>query len=240
MPANSGEEKCYLDRNKALRFEESGKVDHTAEFTIFGQIIQHQKGKFENWKRNDAEAKAFYVVFNNEKGWDWGGLFRDTLTNLVAEVEKSVLPILKKTTNHIKNHGIMRDCFILDETSETPTHERMFKFLGVLLGYCFRSKACLPWKLVPLIWKQIIDVKPNEEDVYAIDAYTFQTFKSLRENAKKFESQEEFEAIVSQNFVYNSSGKEIPLCEGGEEKMVNQSNLEEFIELTCDKIFNQT
>lgn len=31
-----GEQRKVINRNDALRFEESGKVDHTGEFTVFG------------------------------------------------------------------------------------------------------------------------------------------------------------------------------------------------------------
>lgn len=35
LPTGS-EKRFEINRNEALRFEESGKVDHTGEFTIFG------------------------------------------------------------------------------------------------------------------------------------------------------------------------------------------------------------
>lgn len=41
-----------IDRNKALRFEESGKVDHTGENTIFGQVFTQHNGKYDCWKQN--------------------------------------------------------------------------------------------------------------------------------------------------------------------------------------------
>jgi hypothetical protein len=62
-------------------------------------------------------------------------------------------------------------------------------------------------------------------------------FQGLRKNAKKIKSQSEFETIVDQNFTYQENGKEVPLCEGGKDKMVNQSNMEEFISLICEKRF---
>lgn len=138
--------------------------------------------------------------------------------------------------NQIKNHGLDRDCFIINEDCHTPTHQQMFKFLGVLFGHCFRSKSCMPFKLAPAVWKTILELKPLEDDLNSIDSYTWQTFKSLRKNAKKYKSEEEFEAIVCQNFTFGND--EVPLCDNGKERMVNQSNLEEFIKLTCNHIFN--
>lgn len=108
-------------------------------------------------------------------------------------MDAGVVPLFKKTTNSLKNHGNDRDCFIINDDCVTPTHQQMFKFLGVLIGHCFRSKSCMPFKLVPMIWKQLCDAKPNEDDLNSIDTYTWQTFKSLRKNAKKYASHEEFE-----------------------------------------------
>lgn len=82
----------------------------------------------------------------------------------------------------------------------------------------------------------MLGIQPDEDDLNSIDTYTWQTFKTLRKNAKKIKSQEEFEAIVCQNFTFGID--EVPLCEDGANRMVNQTNLEEFIKLTCDHIFN--
>jgi hypothetical protein len=61
----------------------------------------------------------------------------------------------------------------------------MLKFLGVLIGYAFRSKSCLPFNLAPVFWKQLVGAKLEEEDLNSVDSYTWQMFQSLRKNAKK-------------------------------------------------------
>lgn len=54
LPEGSSES-VHIDRNDALRFEESGKVDHTGEYTIFGQIFQQLAGNYELWKHNSVD-----------------------------------------------------------------------------------------------------------------------------------------------------------------------------------------
>jgi len=39
-----------IDRHKAKRFEESGQVDHTGEFSEFGQIFKAMNGDYKCWK----------------------------------------------------------------------------------------------------------------------------------------------------------------------------------------------
>lgn len=180
------------------------------------------------------------MQFLNEDSIDAGGPYRETLVAFCEEMEAGHVPLWKKTTNALKNHGINRDCFVINNEMITPTQQQMFKFMGALIGYAFRSKSCMPFKLVPSFWKQLCDAPVEEEDLHSIDAYTWQTFKELRKNAKKYKTDEEFEMILDQKFVYTNHGVEIPLCPGGEEKLVNPSNLEEFIKLTYEHIFAES
>lgn len=41
-----------IDRHKAKKFEESGKIDHTGEHSVFGQIFTQLKGDYSCWKQN--------------------------------------------------------------------------------------------------------------------------------------------------------------------------------------------
>jgi len=186
---------------------------------------------------NSVDDQAMSVDFNGEASIDAGGPYRETLTNFVREMECGVLPLIIKTTNNKTNHGDNRDCFVVNPTSVTPTHQQLFKFMGVLIAYAFRSKSCLPFNLAPVFWKQIMGDRLVENDLKSIDTYMWQMFQDLRKNAKKIKSESEFEAIVDQNFTYQENGKEMPLCEGGLVKKVNQSNMEEFISLVCEKRF---
>lgn len=56
----------------------------------------------------------------------------------------------------------------------------MFKFLGVLIGYAFRSKSCLPFNLPPLFWKTLCSEPCEEADLNSVDTYTYQTLTDLR------------------------------------------------------------
>lgn len=60
------------------------------------------------------------------------------------------------------------------------------------------------------------------DDLKTIDTYTWQLLISMRKNAKKIQSDAEFEAIVDQNFVVNMNGKDVELCENGRDRMVNK------------------
>lgn len=106
-----------ISRNDALRFSETGKVDHTGEHSIFGQIFQLLKlspGKFDCFKQNSIDSQALHVDFEGESSIDAGGPYRETLTNIAIEFESGVLPLMIKSPNNRNNHGDNRECFVVN------------------------------------------------------------------------------------------------------------------------------
>jgi hypothetical protein len=169
-------QEIQIKRNKALRFRESGECDHKGEHTIFGQIFKKyvkDNNWLECWKQNQPDNQVFRAYFAGEGAIDAGGPFRDTLSNLVEELESDSLPLLIKTTNNRNDHGNSRDCFTLNPTSITPTHQQMFNFLGVLIGYTIRSQSVMNWHFPPLIWKLILGDPVDYRDLREIDTYSF-------------------------------------------------------------------
>ena len=84
---------------------------------------------------------------------------------------KPVLPLLSKTQNNKTNHGENRNDFDVNKNSTAPTHQKMFKFLGILIGFAFRSKSCLALDLTPAFWKNLIGETPTESDLKSCDTY---------------------------------------------------------------------
>lgn len=150
-------ERMDISRLKASTYRDTGKVDHTGEFTLFGQMFTKcmEKTALTNcFRMNTVEDKAFKFYFEGENSDDWGGPFREVLTNIVQdELESDVLPLLLKTPNNRNNFGENRDCYLPNSSSNTPTYESMFKFLGHILGFTIRTKQPLDWHFPPFFWK---------------------------------------------------------------------------------------
>jgi len=83
-----------------------------------------------------------------------------------------VAPLLIKSPNNKNEHGINRDCLILDSRSKTPAHQFMFKYFGGFLAYCFLTKSPIPLNLAPWVWKQILQEELTLTDLEGIDAYS--------------------------------------------------------------------
>lgn len=91
--------------------------------------------------------------FQGEGSIDVGGPYRDSVDNMTMELETEVLPLLIKTANNRNDHGLNRDCFMLNPSSRSPTHLEMFKFLGAFISFCIMSTSPIPLHLAPSVWK---------------------------------------------------------------------------------------
>ena len=87
------------------------------------------------FRKRGTESKCWMANFIGEGSVDAGGPFRDSLDNIVAELESDVLPLLIKTPNHKNDHGSYRECYMINPSSRSPTHLEMFRFLGAFLSF---------------------------------------------------------------------------------------------------------
>lgn len=110
----------------AIQFQEDGKIDHTGEFSLFGQLFQILKNKtplYESFKVNGVDDQVLSVKFENEDGIDAGGPYRELVSSLGEEIGiGGSVPLLIKSQNNKSDSGENRDCFVVDSTSVTPTH----------------------------------------------------------------------------------------------------------------------
>lgn len=206
------------NRRKAFEFGESGNVDHEGKYSIFGQIIQGLKIAYpdmQNFRRKGVDDKCYSIKFKGEGSIDAGGPFRDSLVNIVQEMEDGVVPLLIKSPNNRNDHGINRDCFIIDPASTSPSHLEMYRYVGGFIAYAILSKAPIPFNLAPTVWKQILGEKMTLADLESIDAYSSQVLTDLQKYGASL-TDEDFEASVDQNFTtVLSNGEEVELCAGG-------------------------
>lgn len=125
-----------------------------------------------NFRQKDVDGRAYKVYFKGEGSIDVGGPFRDTLVNIVDEMECGALPLLIKSPNNRNDHGSSRDCFILNPTATSPAHLEMYRFMGAFIAFAILSKSPIPFNLAPTFWKQLLGDKLNLADLESIDAYS--------------------------------------------------------------------
>ena len=167
------------------------------------------------FRQNDVNSRAYKIDFIGENSIDVGGPYRDSIVNVVTEMEMGLVPLLIKSPNNRNEHGANRDCFVLDPTSKSPTHLEMYQFLGAYIANAILTKAPLPLNLAPSVWKQILGLPLKLFDLDSFDTYSAQVLQDLRQHSKAL-SDEEFKETVDQNFTtVLSNGDVVVLCSQG-------------------------
>ena len=133
-----------------------------------------------NFRLTGTDEKCYSIDFKGEGSIDAGGPFRESLTNIAHELEQGVVPVLIRSPNNRNEHGINRDCFILDSRSKTPAHKTLFRYFGGFLAYAFLTKSPLPYNLAPWVWKQLVEDDVTLNDLDGIDAYSAQVLRDLQ------------------------------------------------------------
>ena len=231
-----------VSRRKAMVFADSGKIDHEGKYSMYGQIVQQlisNHPDMANFRMRGTDDKCYDIDFRGEGSIDAGGPFRESLTNIANELESGVVPVLIRSPNNRNEHGINRECFILDSRSKTPSHKTMFRYFGGFLAFAFLTKSPLPYNLAPWVWKQLVEESVTLDDLEGIDAYSAQVLRDLQQYSQTL-SDEDFEAGVEQYFTtVLSTGEEVPLCPGGESIRVTKQNLPEFVDKVLEARRNE-
>jgi len=193
-----------------------------------------------NFRHHGTDDHCYKIKFLGEGSIDAGGPFRDSIVNVVAEMESGLVPIFIKTPNNKNDHGTNRDCFILNPDSTSPSHLEMFKYLGAFIAFGIMTKAPVPLSLAPTVWKQILGERMTLADLESIDAYSSQVLTDMQNYGAAL-SDEDFEASIDQNFTtVLSNGCEVALVPGGEYKKVKKTNINEFIGLVVKARFDES
>lgn len=192
-----------VNRRPAQEFLESGKCDHTGEFTMLGQVLQRtikDPNLLDCFNMNSVDSMAFDVLLGGEGSMDYGGPFRELLSTIAAEVQSLGLPLMVPTMNNRNDHGSCRDCWTLNPASNTPTHRELFKLLGRFLGFAARTKSAMDYCFPPVLWKRLFGEPTSMEDLKSFDQFTYKVLEDTINAAQKY-SPAEFDAVIDEKFV---------------------------------------
>ncbi|MES1917897.1 MAG: hypothetical protein MHM6MM_009595, partial [Cercozoa sp. M6MM] len=110
------------------------------------------------------------VTFQGEGGQDAGGLYRDTLSHVCAELqhehlllhadtERRVVFLLTPTPNNRERLGEAQERFLPSPSARSPQQISQLEFLGRLLGVAIRSegRTSLNLDLSELVWRMLVN-----------------------------------------------------------------------------------
>ena len=150
-------------------------------------------------------AMFWEVKFDGEGGIDYGGLFRDSLREICAELQcQGTLQLLVPCANNKYAVALNQDKWILNPARSSGRDLAEYAFVGRILGASIHTKSSIELDLAPHVWKQLLGQAPTLEDILSID----QRFKASWVTATSAETPEAWEALEREWRVYD-------WCRGG-------------------------
>ena len=235
LTAEGSSQDMAVDRIGAKEKAGKGKVDHTGDWSIFGQIMRKMKDKkLKPLKVNSSKNQCWKTHFVHEGGDDWGGLFRECLFEFSNELMSSALPLFCKTPNNKNDCGEHREKWTVNPSAASPSHLEMFEFLGSMIGMSVRADHLLNFEMAGIFWKNLLEQKPELGDLSSIDSLAVKSFENLQK-MKDTGAGDEIEYLDYTFTTILSNGEEVELKRGGKDIVVTGENLEEYIELAKEK-----
>jgi hypothetical protein len=181
------------------------------------------------------DQQPWNVQYRQESGIDVGGLFRDSLTQVCAELQSPHLPLFIPCPNARHGVGITLDKFLPNRSCSAPIYLSMYEFVGKLMGVAVRCNNPLSLDLPSLVWKPLVGTPLDEGDLQAIDELCVSGMRALLDEktlADKGVTSENFFDVYGFTFTYSSSDETIvELKEGGAQIPVHWADRAEYARL---------
>jgi len=167
--------------------------------------------------------KPIQIAYINEEAQDAGGLFRDWLTLLIKEILRPENGLfITSDTEHLS--------YIINRFSEKSkkNHLQHFYFFGQILGKALFERVPVCAFLNQIIFKYILDMKIDFDDLEFYDLQIFISLQFLRDNPIcKSEMYTEF--VAREKIPHSDEMTENELIENGKNILVDDENKFEFI-----------
>ena len=228
LPLSDNRVDAKIDRMLAKYKRDKGKVDEKCEWSIFATVMNTLERDYTMLRVQDSNCMAWEATFKGEGSADEGGPFRESIENIVDEIQSTSLPLLIPTQNNKNDHGLNRDCWTINPSSTSPLHLEMYKFFGALLGMAFRSGHVMDFKFPPLFWKTLIEDPLTIEDLASSDLYAVQAITDLNKNKDQIPP-DMFEDMMELTYTTQlSNGETVPITQNGENKRVKFDEIDEY------------
>jgi hypothetical protein len=216
-----------ISRPKALRAKEKGDPDGTK--SVFGQI--YKQLHFIRPSQLRISDRQWSVLYLGEGGTDAGGLFRDSLSALCADLQSDTLPLFIRCPN-ARGFGDNQEKYIPNPACRSSLHLSMYRFVGKIIGMAIRGRHALNLDFPSIVWKPLAGQKPTRNDLKAIDALCYEVLERVSTIQNEGVTAETFNDYIPYHFTtMASNGEEIELKEHGSRIPVTWDNRHEFTAL---------
>ena len=169
------------------------------------------------------------VKFAGEQGVDEGGVRKEFFILLIRQIfdpKYGMFSYNEKTRLYWFNHY-------------TFEPKIKYELIGIIFGLAIYNNTILDVKLPITIYKKLLGIKPDLEDMKECDPELYQTLSYLKNNNDPNLKEE-----LDSNFtvIDDKFGEKlvIPLKENGENIMIDNINKDEYVDLYLDWYFNKS
>jgi E3 ubiquitin-protein ligase HERC1 len=222
----------------------SGSDEGGFKFCVFVQAF-HQLNDLDPSSLRST-SRAFTVRLTGEGATDSGGPYRESLSHMCSDLQSDQLPLFIPCPNAqlaIEEVGIgkNRDKWIPKPSSTSATHLAMYEFVGKLMGVAIRTRTPIPLDLPSVVWKPLVGMNLNIDDLRDIDQYCGQCLDQLQHPEANDLNSENFNFIIFENFTTSlSDGSKVELVPDGEKKSVTFDNRLEYVNLVKYRRLNES
>ena len=207
----------FLNRNK-FNLILNIRRDHLIEDTL--NEVSKPEMNFQN---------KLKVKFTGEQGVDEGGVRKEFFILLIRQIfdpNYGMFSYNKKTRLYWFNHY-------------TFEPKIKYELIGIIFGLAIYNNTILDVKLPITVYKKLLGLKPDLEDMKQCDPELYHTLSYLKKN-----NDENLKEELDTNFtvIDDKFGEKlvIPLKENGENIMIDNKNKDEYVDLYIDWYFNKS
>ena len=226
-----------LSNTKAMLSESEKRIEPTTSTCCFVQAFHALHSLNADVFRYVFNGDCvFKVHFEEERGIDEGGVFREGITRIVEDLFSENINLLLLCPNGVHSVHINMDKYVPNPKYMSGIYLEMYEFVGKLMGMSLRAKLYLPFEFPPFVWKKLVGDEVDIEDLMDIDTISCRFIRDLMGC--------EDDGIVDQEFfsrkygdrltfTYNGSdGIQRDLVNGGTKVIVNFNNRNDY----CEKV----
>ena len=187
------------------------------------------------------EEMAWRVKFQGEGHQGYQGPYREAISALCSELQADQLRLLVPCANATGLVGENRDKFVPCPSTASREMLDVFFFVGQLMGVAMRTRNLLNLDLPPLVWKSLVGMELDEDDLKATDFSCWNALQFRDHNGQGITPAAFAELLNDCRFTCClTDGSQVELLPGGRYTAVTYERRQEYAQLVIKARLNES
>ena len=159
-----------VNRIRASRQREEG-TSATLQGSVFHQIAAQMRAHpVSSYRLLVADQQVWNVQFAGEGSIDVGGPFRESVSNLCADLMSTNTDLFLLCPNGSSSVGLNRSSFVPSPSAASTAQLAQLEFVGQLMGIALRTRLPLALDLPSTVWKSLLGQPLDAGDLESFDS----------------------------------------------------------------------